>query len=373
MRRESMHRGRIAAIGTLVLGAVGFQAVQAGQLEPPGPVASTMQTAIRAADLPMTILAPGRYVLEEDIFTAGGGITVEANNVTIDLRGHSLHDGTGDGIVAAAGTTNVAVQNGTVSGWGGDGVDLSQSLNAQVVGVRSEGNGADGIRIGPGGLVTDCNVRGNTSDGIDVVGTATVIARCVSTSNGLAGITLAAGPSSISHFTAYANGTHGIGGGAGAVTVTDSTARGNFGNGIQLGVGAVVSRCSAFANGDAANEDGIVVGLSSSVTDCSASNNAEDGIQVGSDSYVAHNNVDSNGTIDGAGIHVTGSGNRIDGNNATDNDRGFDVDAAENLVIRNSASGNVTAYAIVGGNTVGPTVTSANIAASTNPHANYDF
>jgi parallel beta-helix repeat protein len=356
---------------TLILGAV-CSAVQAGQLEPPGPVASTMRTAIRAADLPMTILAPGLYILEEDIVTAGGGITVEAHNVTIDLRGHSLRDGTGNGISAAAGILNVSVQNGTVSGWSGHGVDLSQSANSQVVGLRSEGNTGDGIRLGVGSLLTDCNVRNNTGDGIDVVGTGTVIARCVSTANGNSGMNLSVGPSSISHCTFFGNGGPGIGGGAGAVTVIDSTARGNAGIGIQLGVGSVVSRCSAFGNGDAANEDGIFVGLSSNVTDCSASNNAEDGIQVSSDSFVARNQADSNGTVDGAGIHVTGSGNRLEGNSVTDNDRGIDVDATQNLVIRNSASGNTTEYAIAGGNTVGPIVTSATIGASDNPHANYE-
>ena len=54
---------------------------------------------------------------------------------------------------------------------------------------------------------------------------------------------------------------------------------------------------------------------------------------------------------DGAGIHVTGRANRIDGNTVTRNDRGIDVDAGGNLVVRNDASLNTTNYDIVAGNT----------------------
>jgi hypothetical protein len=347
--------------------------VQAGQLEPPGPVGSTMQTAIRAADLPLTINVPGLYVLEEDIVAGGGGITISAANVTLDLRGHSLHGGTGDGIVALAGMQNLAVRNGTVSGWSGDGVDLSQALNSQVVDLRAQGNGEDGIRIGGGSLVDRCSLRTNVGDGIELAGAATVVSRCTSTLNGGSGINVAAGTSSISHCAAHDNGASGIAGNAFGANVTDSTVRDNNDDGISLAGGAVVSRCTAYANGDAAGDDGISVGTGSTVTDCTADLNAEDGIQVSTDCYVARNNANANGVIDGAGIHVTSGGNRIEANNATDNDRGFDVDLANNLIIRNSAGANATEYDIVAGNTVGPTVTSAGIAASSNPHANYDY
>ena len=351
-----------------------FFTVQAGQLEPPGPVDSTMQTAIRAADLPLTITAPGLYVLEEDIAAAGGGITIAIANVTLDLRGHSLHGGAGDGIVALAGMQNLAVRNGTVSGWTGDGVDLSAALNSQVVDLRAQGNGEDGIRIGAVGLVDQCLVRTNVGDGIEITGGGTVVTRCTAGLNSGNGINLAAGTSAISHCAAHDNGASGIAGAtAFGVNVTDCTVRDNNDDGISLGGGAVVSRCNAYANGDAAGDDGIVVGTGSIVTDCTVDLSAEDGIQVSTDCVVARNNANSNGTIDGAGIHVTFGGSRIEGNNATSNDRGFDVDFANNLIIRNSAHANTTEYDIVAGNTVGPIVTAAGIAASNNPHANYDF
>jgi parallel beta-helix repeat protein len=347
--------------------------VHAGQLEPPGPVGPTMQTAIRAENLPLTITVPGRYVLEEDIDAAGvGGITINSSNVTIDLRGHSLRNGTGDGIHALNGSQSVAVQNGTVSDWAGDGVDLGVAPNSQIVGVRAHGNGGDGIRIGFGGLVSECTARDNTLDGFEAAGFGTLISHCVAINNLAAGINVPNGPSSISYCTAYNNGTVGIGGAGVAVTLSDCAVRDNGDDGISLGAAAVVSRCTAYSNGDAAGEDGIAVGTGGSVTDCTAVSNAEDGIEVVGDSFVARNNTDSNGVVEGAGIHVTGGGNRIEGNNVTDNDRGVDVDGAGNLVIHNSAGGNTIEYSIVAGNTVGPIVTAAGIAASTNPHANYE-
>jgi hypothetical protein len=76
----------------------------------------------------------------------------------------------------------------------------------------------------------------------------------------------------------------------------------------------------------------------------------------------------------GAGIHATNSSNRIEANNVTTNARGIDVDAAGNLIIRNSArASTAVSYDIAAGNTVGPIVTAATIAGSSNPHANYDY
>ena len=68
----------------------------------------------------------------------------------------------------------------------------------------------------------------------------------------------------------------------------------------------------------------------------------------------------------------------------TQNDRGIDVDAADSLIIENSASGNTTNYEIVAGNKVGAIVSAPDSLAisgstggagvgSTNPWANFSF
>ena len=85
------------------------------------------------------------------------------------------------------------------------------------------------------------------------------------------------------------------------------------------------------------------------VTGCTASANTGDGIKVNSLSRVEGNTCEENGA--GAGVHVAGQGNRIDGNTVARNVRGIDVDSGGNLVVRNDASLNPTNYDIAAGNT----------------------
>jgi len=89
---------------------------------------------------------------------------------------------------------------------------------------------------------------------------------------------------------------------------------------------------------------------------------------------------------DGAGIHATGSDNRIEGNNCTGADRGIDVDVAGNIIIKNTCSGNTINWTIVANNVVGPILdrtapASAAISGnsapdstgSTHPNANFTY
>lgn len=69
---------------------------------------------------------------------------------------------------------------------------------------------------------------------------------------------------------------------------------------------------------------------------------------------------------------VTGSDNRIEGNNVTGATTCISVTGAGNLIIRNSASGG-TRDSIGARNSAGPIVTSAGIGTLTNPAANVDF
>jgi parallel beta-helix repeat protein len=87
------------------------------------------------------------------------------------------------------------------------------------------------------------------------------------------------------------------------------------------------------------------------------------------------NNSGNNGSGvgDGAGVFVTGNGNRIEGNNVTFNDRGIDVNSSANLIVRNSARSNTLEYDIAAGNAMGPIVTTGNVDTDTSPNANFDF
>lgn len=89
--------------------------------------------------VPFTISAPGKYVLVEDVSLQRGtvAITVTASNVTIDLGGYTLSDGsvpnqhTG---ISASGVNNLVIQNGSISQFqGGGGISISGGLGVYSV------------------------------------------------------------------------------------------------------------------------------------------------------------------------------------------------------------------------------------------------
>jgi len=108
---------------------------------------------------------------------------------------------------------------------------------------------------------------------------------------------------------------------------------------------------------------------------------------VTSGCVVLANTCTQNGNSgDGAGIHATGSDNRIEGNNCVDADRGIDVDVGGNIIIKNTCAGNTINWSIAIGNSFGPIVAAGTNAAvvntngavagnlgSTDPNTNFSF
>jgi parallel beta-helix repeat protein len=76
-----------------------------------------------------------------------------------------------------------------------------------------------------------------------------------------------------------------------------------------------------------------------------------------------------------ASLSALAGRSRIEGNNVVWNDRGIDVDAADNIIIGNTAGGNGANYAIVAGNTVGDILNFAGggTMLSSNPWANFEY
>jgi hypothetical protein len=181
----------------------------------------------RISAVPYTISAPGFYYLGADLTHTGAtnAITVNVDNVTIDLMGFSLtHTGaTGNtaGIFMSA-RTNVEVRNGTVRGFN-DGVRETAGNKHRIINVRSNNNASTGMSLtgashqikgcntsnnGNGisvqsGIISDCVATNNINFGI-ALGSGT-IADCLATNNpGIAGIHLT-GPGSVLGNTAFAN------------------------------------------------------------------------------------------------------------------------------------------------------------------------
>lgn len=260
--------------------------------------------------------------------TATNGITVNANDVTLDLAGHTLigPGATGQhGICQASTLRNLTVLNGKVTDWKGTymGGVYVRGTGSQISGIQSATN-YYGIITGNSSTISDCTASDNSSYGI-LTGGGCVLRSCV---------------------VSYNSSDSGIYAGAGS-TLRDCTAKNNTGSGIAAGDGSMMSDCAASYN----TGNGIIVYSGNTICDCTTSYNNGDGIRMTSDNRVAGCMCSYNGfSGDGAGIHATGSDNRIEDNNVTDNDRGIDVDMLGNFIVRNIASGNTTNWAIATGN-----------------------
>jgi len=399
MNRQPTRFFHFAAATALTLTTGGL--LFAGPLNPPaGPIISTNKTlqevepriAINLTNTPgdadslFKITQRGSYYLTSNITGVAGrhGIEIAASGVTIDLMGFDLSGvpTSLDGVSATVSSlTNITIRNGSVRGWGSEGVNLVSfdATNSAVIEVRASGNTGVGISIGSYSTITGCTATRNTISGISAQFNCTIIACTVSFSTGN-GISAGQG-STITGCTVSRNTGNGILTGDGC-TITGCTAQSNTLNGIAAGNGNTISGCTASYN----SVNGITAN-GSVVTGCTTAYNTINGIQVASGCVVLANICFGNGNGgDGAGIHTTGSDNRIEGNNCTSSDRGIDVDVASNIIIKNTCSGNTINWTIVANNVVGPILdrtapASAAISGnsapdstgSTHPNANFTY
>ena len=170
------------AIALLALVATPALAQLGSLTPPPGAVTETMKpldvvearTPVGPDTTPGTtvftylIAEPGSYYLTEDLVgdLAMGGIRIEAPDVTLDLNGFSIRTefASIDGINATLEATNLTVKNGTVSGWGADGV-TSSAADTTLEDLRLTNNAEGGARaFGRDATVRRCIARGNGGD-----------------------------------------------------------------------------------------------------------------------------------------------------------------------------------------------------------------
>jgi parallel beta-helix repeat protein len=185
---------RIAFAGLLAGLAFFLAPVVAGELEPPVPPGTPTMKPLDAIEprrpitadmLPLTITERGSsWYLTGDIVAVGGGISVQADAVTIDLMGFSLGGGTGVGIEADT-REGLTVRNGRIAGWtatcilpgfrsllenltvkGCGGSGIVANFDSMIVDTMAANNSVHGIIVKAGGMVRGCRAVNNTENGI---------------------------------------------------------------------------------------------------------------------------------------------------------------------------------------------------------------
>lgn len=380
-----------------------------GSLTPPGAPTPTMKSLDQIeprtpiSSLPYTISASGSYCLTGNLTATGNtaGITVSADNVTIDLCGFALTGGGSgnvSGINVPSTQVHLCVRNGTVSAWHNACIESLNAYFSVFENLRLRGStNSNGLAAGGGATVKSCTATSNAVVGIGVNGDSTVL-NCVCDANGT-GIATSQGATVLDCTCSDSSGT-GISTGYSS-TIINCTALFNTGGNIITGQSCTVAHCtvnnggtgiqtsnnSLVENCTASSCSGIgIISASSTVRGCEVSNCNAAGIQVSSNSVVVRNSlVGNNSSGSGAqgGVSVTASGNRIEGNNFVGNSNaGLYISGPSghsaitgNLVIGNSFSGAL--YIIDAGNTVGPLVNKSSgggtLDATTNSLANIAY
>jgi hypothetical protein len=299
-----------------------------GLLTPPGAPVPTMKSLDQieartpVQSLPgngtsqYVISKSGSYYLTGDIAGASGKscITIQDANVTIDLNGFTLTGGS-NSLMAIDGSTagGEIVTNGQITGFPGFGISLSLFSHAHLENL----------------VVTNCAGGGAS------IGESTIVRNCVFQGCGSATAPSVTGNNQclIDHCVIVENpGGDGIHVDYGSI-VSDCIVSGNIGSGV-VAVGASVRIASNNCMGNQA--EGIRATNYADIVDCTCSLT---GLL---------------NTTTAIGIHLTGTGGRID-HCTTSNNRGrgivIDGTNAATVVTRNSSTGNTAAnYSIPSGN-----------------------
>ena len=162
-----------------------------GPLSPPAAPAPTMKSldqvrstgiAINSTNTPtgggglFEITASGSYYLTGNLTGSSGsnGIVVSASNVTIDLNGFTVTGNSGIiGIFVSSGSptrTNITIANGTLTNWNNQAINTQNANNVLISNVQVSGNATDGIDIGARSTVRGIIASGNGGAGIHALG-----------------------------------------------------------------------------------------------------------------------------------------------------------------------------------------------------------
>ena len=250
--------------------------------------------------LPYSITNSGSYYLVSNLVGTAfqHGIRLYTNNISINLNGYSLMGvpSSLDGINASLFYNNIHIQNGYISGWGGDGIDLPYVEHARIDGVVCYTNGGKGILAGNNMVMANCQCIGNSQGGIygysdDIIETCTIM------NNGRYGIKL------------YRRGS-----------ISDCYFYGNF-NGVETPTESIIKHCTLQTNQNC----GILAGRNNVISDNICMNNS-------------------------TGIHCYAYGNKVNNNTASKNTVGLSCSGSTNIIDNNTVLMNIDNYIFSQGN-----------------------
>jgi hypothetical protein len=331
------------------------------------------RTVINAINTPeneealFVISRPGSYYLAGNVTVPAGkvGIVIDADEVTLDLGGFAMLGETDPAILGGircgdGGRRGITVRNGTIGRAGAYAIDLAhdggrQSRVRDVVTSQSD----VGIRVGPGSLVSDCDVLEAGEPGLEA-GDESIISRC--------------------RVHRYDAAPRGIKVGSSAI-ISECSTIGPYATGIEGGESLNAHDCLLDSETDVA----MIAGAGGMITDCIARGCRGDGIRLESESLARGNHIQMIGAVGGvAGVCATGWRNVITDGEVTALSVGgkaaLDLEGALNMAVRHAfhadvelpllaASGNAWsiiagAFSAFSGNTGGVEL------ASDNPDAN---
>ncbi|GEM_PF-2974412 len=213
--------------------------------------ALSTQEGVREISQATVITSPGAYLVTRDLLVLGGSaITIQADDVTLDLNGHRIQSvpvfGTYDAAIRQQDWfANLSVFNGTVIGGAGAGI-WATGRNSRVENVTVRGSQKGGILLGDMAVVENCIV---VSNDLGLTGTNLI---CGGAGSRVAGSIL------IGNTGAR---LVGIRGGQGCI-VDGCILRGNLAsyyfNGVELARGGVVRSVSISDNYCASSFSGVV-------------------------------------------------------------------------------------------------------------------
>jgi parallel beta-helix repeat protein len=341
--------------------------VNAGNLEPSAGPGSTMKTLDEVEPrIPINqTITPGlrfysyvishscSYYLTGNVETSANkaGIQISADNVTIDLNGHTLsstYPTPGFSGINSANRKNITLRNGNVKGFL-NGVYFSgyNTRNIKIfdMNVDSSGNGfyvmglySEGNYSGGGHTVKNCTASDNKKTGFLIYESSTV-ENCAALNNDGNGFNVQSGS-----------------------TVKNCKATANLGKGIIVSNDSAVINCTTRYN----TEHGIYTSNGCVLDGNSVSNNKKYGIYVGSSCVVKNNTLSSNlsygihssvgcvisdNTVrdtDGSGGIYAGDGSTVKGNSCYSN-KGYGIYCRPNCLVTNN-----TCYSNTGNNLYAP-------------------